>query len=255
MSDTHKQQKPQYKPIFSYNSDIHKNAYLNWRMEKYSPWDNFCNIADSYRDSAIELLNHCLSDEFFHEADGLIFPILFNANHAIELYLKSIMWEIHLLENDRTSDFVGGHDIRQLFQTTMSLVKEVSDKYGLVDDKKNIKSELANTEAYINELYLILYPDTNGAPEKKENLDFSRYPVDRDKHPYFYSKDPSKNVTIDLENCLERFKEIGETLSCIDSYYCELLDRKMEYEADMLRELEAEMSADMVAEMYDLGFE
>jgi len=245
--------KQTFKPIFSTNGNVDKNAYLNWRMSQSSQWYNFNAIADGYRDAALTLARSCLEDQYkiSKKADELIFPILFNANHAIELYLKSMMWEIYLLENNLKDKYDGGHDIRQLFKTVQKMIADVSDRYGFTDDKKNIKTDLANTEDYINELFLLLHPETNGVPQCKENLDFSRYPVNKAKEPYFYSKDPDKNVTVDIENFINRFTEIGNNLSSIDGYYGSLLDHKMEHEADIQREYGNEMMADM----YRTGFE
>ena len=59
------------------------------------------------------LAQDCLQDNGDKKADIVVFPMLFSANHAIELYLKSINWSLNMLLNEKES-FCGGHDIRQI---------------------------------------------------------------------------------------------------------------------------------------------
>ena len=74
-----------------------------------------------------------------------------------------------------------------------------------------------------------------------------------DQKPYFYAENSNENVTIDLENFIVRFQEIGKTLNCLADYYDELVDKKIEVEADT-RQLEDEYQAEMEAELYFLGY-
>ena len=74
--------------IFSYNVDIDKTAYMNWRTRPHQPIHDMMIIADGYMKAAIMLAQDCLQDNMDKKADIVVFPILFSANHAIELYLN-----------------------------------------------------------------------------------------------------------------------------------------------------------------------
>jgi len=54
-------------------------------------------LADGSLASGIVLTQTRLNDNYCKEADRFIFPIFHNVNHGIELYLKALMWKIHLL--------------------------------------------------------------------------------------------------------------------------------------------------------------
>ncbi|MGE1164457.1 hypothetical protein ACQJ0Y_14410 [Peribacillus simplex] len=85
--------------VFSYNADIEKNAYLNWRTSKHDHIHNMIVLADGFMSAATLLAKQVLLDNVDKKADSLIFPILFNANHGIEVYLKAISWSLNILNN------------------------------------------------------------------------------------------------------------------------------------------------------------
>lgn len=116
-----------YQNVFSDNANHNKNAYMNWRMDYAYPIHNFAVMAKGYMDAALSLANECLADNSYKKADGLIFPILFNADQPIELYLKAIMWELNKLENTGKS-FDGGHDIKQLPGVVKGLINKHCNK-------------------------------------------------------------------------------------------------------------------------------
>jgi hypothetical protein len=147
-----------------------------------------------------------------NKADILIFPILFNANHAIELYLKSITWTLNILLNKDTK-IEGQHDINQIFKVVCSKVHEFEkDK-----ERENEFNKLTiNLKEYLDELFNKIKDKSSRRPQN--NIDFSRYPFTQKYVNHFYI-DEIDNVVIDLENFIERFKEIGENLNCIADYY------------------------------------
>lgn len=110
------------KRIFSYNDDIDKNAYMNWRTDKHEPIHNMNIIADGYFESAILLAKSCLVDNRDKKADAIIFPMLFSVNHAIELYEKSICWSLNILLGNK-SKFKENHDIRGNWFTKKQKIK------------------------------------------------------------------------------------------------------------------------------------
>lgn len=99
------------KDIFSYNSDVNKTAYMNWRTSHHDHIYNMIVIADGFMNSAIMLVEAALIDNSDKKADSLIYPIIFNANHAIELYLKATVWTLNILL-DNQQKIEGQHDIR-----------------------------------------------------------------------------------------------------------------------------------------------
>ena len=114
-------------PIFSRNIDFNKIAFLNWCIESGEDIRNMLNLAEGYLDSSIALAKHCLDDNDDKKADILIFPILTNANHCIELYLKAMTWTLNKLLNIEKK-IEGGHNIKQIFQTVRSKIKVYNGK-------------------------------------------------------------------------------------------------------------------------------
>ena len=52
----------QMEKIFSYNEDIDKTAYMNWRTRQHQPIHDMMIIADGYMKAAIMLAQDCLQD-------------------------------------------------------------------------------------------------------------------------------------------------------------------------------------------------
>lgn len=85
------------KDIFSYNVDINKTAYMNWRTDKHDHIKNIITVANGFMESSLISAKEVVNNNHSKRADIVIFPILFNANHAIELYLKAITWTLNVL--------------------------------------------------------------------------------------------------------------------------------------------------------------
>lgn len=209
----------EYKKIFSYNKRIEKTAYMNWRIDSRNQIDNMINIADGYKQSTLILTQQCLENNLDKKADIIIFPILFNANHAIELYFKSIMWAINTLLN-RNKKYEGKHNIYQMFTVVKSLILEFEkdkEKY------KYFKKITENLEKYLNELNEQI--EFTEGRRKFDGMDFSRYPFATNNHSHFYVE-TFDNIVVDLENFLERFKEIFYELENLAKYYSYLVDKE-----------------------------
>lgn len=219
------------KKIFSYNADINKTAYMNWRIEKYEDINNLIKMADGYMKSSLMLNNNMLIDNKSKDADIVIFPILFNANHAIELYLKAITWTLNILLVKGTK-IEGQHNIEQIFNIVKSRVNEYEiDK----ERKKQFKQMISNLQEYIDELFSLI------KSSKKDNMDFSRYPFDQHYKNHFYAE-TFDNVVVDLENFSKRFEEIGKNLKMIAEHYLyDHLKMQEEYEYEMRKEYEDAM--------------
>ncbi|MDE5781422.1 MAG: hypothetical protein K2I03_08085 [Lachnospiraceae bacterium] len=200
------------KDVFSYNSDVNKTAYMNWRTNHHDHIFNMIVIADGFMNSAIMLAEAALEDNWDKKADSIVYPMLFNANHAIELYLKAAVWTLNiLLDNEQKIE--GKHNIQQILQT---LIKRVQTFESDKDKRKQFKDMINGTKLYVNELFQKI--ESQDGKGKKDNMDFSRYPLDEHYIPHFYINE-FDNVVIDLENFIVRFKEIGENLHLISTHY------------------------------------
>jgi hypothetical protein len=192
------------KPIFEGNKDFNKSAFLNWRVSKREDIGNMLALAESYLDASIELTKVCLSNNSDKKADGLIFAILNNANHGIELYLKSMIWTLNkLLENEKTFD--GGHNINQLLDVVQKRINDYKDNDWLKHFNKTNESLIE----YIGELFSLI----DGS-----KMDFTRYPITKKGENHFYIEDIN-NIEIDLENLLKRLMEIKENIDERASYF------------------------------------
>ncbi|MCH4888946.1 hypothetical protein EZV73_15235 [Acidaminobacter sp. JC074] len=198
------------KGIFTYNSDVNKTAYLNWRTDKHDALGNMISLADGYFKAAITLSENLLNDNRNKDADVIIFPMLFSVNHGIELYLKVLIWEYNiLLKNDMKFDKI--HDIKQLYNV---VEKRMIAFEGDKDQRKKFRQLTLGLKKYIDELY----ENIELREKSNDNMDFSRYPFNRSFENHFYADD-YMNKVVDLENFLIRFKEIGENLDSITSHY------------------------------------
>lgn len=179
---------------------------MNWRIDKDSDIINMWNIANGFMLASIELATQCLIDNSSKRADILIFPILNNANHSIELYLKGILWTLNKIMNNNLK-LEGGHNIRQIFLTVRSRIKNYKGQLSL----KSFDSSMENLNLYLEELFSKI----NSNP-KDDKMDFSRYPFNKSYTDHFYIT--RENVEVDLENFILRFKLIHEKLEEVATF-------------------------------------
>ena len=206
--------------VFSTNEDVYKNAYMNWRTDKYQPIHNLKAMAEGYFESAEVLLQACLADNFDHKADGLIFPILFSINHGIELYVKSICWSLNVLLG-YNSTFAENHDIRGIWYAAKQKIQTYGFDYGR--EKADFLRMIAPLERYLNEIYRSIM--TENLNDAYHNIDFSRFPASRNLHNHFYVNHYD-NVVVDLENLLSWCETLSDCLSALaETYYSLVLQR------------------------------
>ena len=201
------------KPFFSRNDDVDKTAFLNWRISKHKEIKNLINIADGFMLSSIKLAENCLVDNIHKEADILIFPILTNANHGIELYLKALIWTLNEITGSGYR-IEGKHNIMQIFQTVNSKIRNYNGQIS-IDSFNEIMEPL---KRYIDELFQKIQ-----ATPQDDKMDFSRYPISVKYESHFYV-DEVGNVEVDLENLVFQFNEIRSRLDYLANflYYNEL---------------------------------
>ena len=197
------------KPIFTRNIDINKTAFVNWRTSKNEDIQNMLVLAEGFLTSSIELAKVALASNKDKKADILIFPILTNANHGIELYLKSLVWTLNKLMKSENKIEEKHHDIKKILQTAKNKIEKYKNQKSL-DFFNQETEELQN---YIDELFTRIK-----ATPKNAKMDFSRYPFDNKYGNHFYI-DEIGNVEVDLENFISRFEKILETLDERISYF------------------------------------
>lgn len=206
------------KNVFSYNADVDKTAYMNWRTNHHQPIHNMNTIADGYFESAIILAQQCVNDNRDKKADILIFPMFFSVNHAIELYGKSICWSLNILLGYK-STYKENHDIRGIWLTAKEKIK----KFGFDDTRpeNEFNKMVINLELYLDELSKTI-GETKDVNTAYYNIDFSRYPLNnRSKNHFYLNK--FDNVAIDLENFVEIFSDIHDCLERLATYYYNLV--------------------------------
>lgn len=190
-------------PIFSRNIDIDKIAFLNWRFDD-NDLTHLLNLADGFLLSSIQLAKKCLNNNKNKKADILIFPILTNTNHGIELYLKSLIGMFNQIASGEFK-IERGHNLKQLYETAKAkslLCEDHSIKVSFKEATKDLKY-------YISELFEKLE-----ASPGNDKMDFSRYPFGADYKAHFYVN-RSRNVEIDLENFVARFKQIKKDIEAL----------------------------------------
>ena len=209
------------KKVFSYNSDVDKNAYMNWRTNNHEPIQNMNVLADGYFQSAILLAKNCLSDDWDKKADVLIFPMLFSVNHGIELYEKSICWSLNILL-DCNDTFKKSHNIREIWYIVKAKIKKFDFDVGREEDEFN--KMIVGLESYLDELFETIKKDDN-VNDAYRNIDFSRYPINNRNEYHFYLN-RYDNVVVDLENFIVVFKDIYKCLRSLAEAYYELVEEQ-----------------------------
>lgn len=205
------------KKIFSYNTDIKKNAYLNWRTETHEPIHNLNTLAYGYFQGAIFSIEKCLNDNWDNKADVIIFPILFSINHAIELFEKALTWSMNILLGFN-STYTENHDIRGIWYTVKQKIKDFGFGYGR--EESVFSNMIIPLEKYLNEIYQNIM--TDDLSKAYYNIDFSRYPTNVRQENHFYIN-KCENVVIDLENLLEVVLAIQDCLSRLSETYYDLV--------------------------------
>lgn len=173
--------------IFQYNQNVEKTAYLNWRSNKYTNQRRqLVVMGDNFFSSAYNLLQQCINDNGDKKADSWIFPIMFNIVHGIEIYLKAINVILNIVLNEQNQVIQGGHDIKQLCQTSKSLILKYKNR-----NKNETTDQMWTAIKVIENFIENIYKKTN-------DMTFARYPMDKNKNGHFYIQTLDNSV-IDME--------------------------------------------------------
>ena len=173
--------------IFQYNQNVEKTAYLNWRSNKYTNQRRqLVVMGDNFFSSAYNLLQQCINDNGDKKADSWIFPIMFNIVHGIEIYLKAINVILNIVLNEQNQVIQGGHDIKQLCQTSKSLILKYKNR-----NKNETTDQMWTAIKFIENFIENIFEKTN-------DMTFARYPMDKNKNGHFYIQTLDNSV-IDME--------------------------------------------------------
>ena len=190
--------------VFASNKDIYKTAFLNWRMSKRDIPENLYEMGKAFGNGAMALIDKCLDDNKHHEADALIFPILYGVDQCIEVMIKAILCCLDMLEGSK-----GGvsqtHNVFQLLSLMKADIKKHAKR------TKGLEKHLEPIQTYLDELNLYI-----GVKTGQPHMDFARYPIDTDGNPYFYVVSRG-NITVDLDVLKEKLQGIMDSL---DAIYC-----------------------------------
>lgn len=210
-------------------SNTQKYAYLNWWFDdgygknqcSYQHiFDNF-NMGKAFIGNALLTLYNILElNNSMSVADKLIFPILFDLWHGLELWLKSSVSALEL-RNTGNSRFKRGHDISKLMGEMETLLK--NNDYG-----DNLLKSIVPVRNIIAEFKRV------GA-----NFDFARYSFRNNKDFQFYNApyksdkqwqsardDINQNIVpntcVDINNLFELLADIFQVFGCFVEYltYC-----------------------------------
>lgn len=194
--------------LFSYNQNIQKNAYLNWRTDKNDKAYNLYVLASDFADGAVVMINAILSDNTDKKADALIMPILCCINQSIELYIKTVIRLVEEQIDGAVSNYTT-HNNSELKNIMIAKIRKKELK------TSGLQKHLKPVSDFIDELNdKIKSYDDKG----KVNMDFARYPFDTDGNSYFYVKE-NDNVVIDVENLSNRFSAIRDSLESLCFMY------------------------------------
>lgn len=206
--------------IFRYNRDIDKTAYLNWRTSGVTSRRQFVVIGQAYFSSAYCLIQQCLEDNIDYKADALIFPIMFNVVHGIEVYLKAINASLNIVLGKSRTDIEGNHDIKQLCSTAKKLLVEYKNTNGN-STKDDMFKAIKVVENFIANIYA-----------KTDDMTFARYPMAKNKDGHFYIQ-ALENEVVDLELFEEQIVFIYKMLDFI----YEMPELEMEQYAEMMNDM------------------
>lgn len=212
---------------FEWSGDMENSAYLNWRFDFMRDIENqFYEMGTAYFETAIALIDKCLENNNDKKADIWIFPILFNVVHGIEIYLKGFNSQIKIFEKLEIQEFQeskieGNHDIRQLCDVAISLIKSSSQK------------ELLPEFMFVKKFIEILYENTN-------DMTFARYPINKKGKFQFYVK-KRRNITIDLDIIRIWICKVFSILSGCTGFVDYQIDEMKEWLYEMQQEYESYM--------------
>lgn len=201
--------------------EVNQYAFPNWRMNEFDRASNYVAMAEGYKIGAIRLLDSLLDDNIGHDADAVIFPILFNAHQSLELYLKAAKVAVGEAKglNPWLVDIRRSHNLLELIDSLNSSIP--SSESRIISQKE--------TKPLFDLIDLLKSVGDNGKGDYY--FDFARYPEKQPGKPYVFVKDDSLVFNLDEVKCV-----VADGCDFLDGYCAMWLDR-----VDSVREMRAEV--------------
>ncbi|WP_270471417.1 hypothetical protein [Collinsella intestinalis] len=100
----------------NYKDITELTVYPSWLMNPYDRANNYAVMANGYQLAVDRLIDPLLEDNWPHDADELIYPILFCCHQCIELNLKAAIIALHDLSNGNpwTAEVAQIHNLEKL---------------------------------------------------------------------------------------------------------------------------------------------
>ena len=162
------------KSIFTY-STYYTSANLSNLTNGFDDAQHFWLMSEAYFDSSEIIINECLKDNSDNKADRLVFPILFDIIHGIELSVKAIICNLNLIINNKPLFEKNHHNIKQLVSTAISMLHRVDAHEG-----NNYFCEALTAMKLVKRFVDNIYERTN-------DMTFARYPLSSDNKDMFYA--------------------------------------------------------------------
>ncbi|WP_061841122.1 hypothetical protein [Tetragenococcus halophilus] len=214
--------------FFTQGKELGKTAYLNWRFDKETSFEQFCTMGDAYFEPQYYLLWELLNTDALAKSDAWMFPIIFNTIHGIECYLKGILGKLNivtqLIEGERDENklkfgFEKTHYINKLCNDVIIKMEKIAEKEKPADWSNYIE-HMKVVQKFITQIY----------DNAKDVISF-RYPFSNNLGTFFYNSSlengsgttdddafgkafsiegPSENVTLDIKTYFVWFTKVHQ---------------------------------------------
>lgn len=218
------------KSIFS-QGNVENTSYMNWRTDCFNNNYNYTVLGDGFSQAATILMDKILENNRDKKGDVLIFPIFYDIDQAIEVYIKAIINVLNELLGNQPENMTT-HDIKQLFSQMKSRIEKVENS------TRGLQQYLKPLSLYIEELYEKIDYAEEGV-RGTVHMDFARYPLTTAGTQHFYIK-KLENEVVDIEILRKRFMEAMDCLKGLYYMYSDKLDILKEMESEARREAESE---------------
>ena len=194
------------------NIDYRKNAYLHWDFQGTSSQGNQLFVmARAYMESAYKLCLIVLYDNRSKMADRLASPILFLYFHSVELYLKSIQYNLNVIFKKSINTTKDGHLIEGILKDIIESLQQLDDKH--------VTEEIRADLEQLNALWTEFKERVESKTQKDQVSIILRYPFDKKDNLYKFTQQNHENngVVIDMEklkNLIEMTDNVLYNLSC-----------------------------------------
>lgn len=187
--------------LFVEESDLKKGAWIS------NPTNKFFLYSEGYREAGNKLYDYCIENPFF--SNSLIYPIIYNYRHFLELRLKElILMGNEYIEND--DDFPDQHSLTKLWNIYRNKLLPQIDTTIEIDT-------LDNVEKLINEFNTI----------DPKSMSF-RYPV---------TKSPNRKKSINMPTIdIENFRNVTLKLIYFFDWQWDMISNYKGFKQELLSE-------------------